>query len=195
MKLKNYNQKIAASLIYFSLFSLFWGDGCRAIEADHILYCISIEPLLMDEQDDGKQKCKRPHSSDDVMMTWAVRIVWSQHGFHFICKMRLIWKEIQILISNQLCVSNIVDQVSVQQVKYLLGFPVRDVKILLGGCKQEEEQDGQKQTSDSLWDFVRAQGLGWVANSNRFFKGEREWQILTPTGPFYPSHSFWVKSK
>ena len=163
MKLKNDNQKtsptIAVRLIYFSQFVLFWGDGCRAIEADHILYYISIEPLLMDEQDDGKQKCKRPHSSDDVMMTWAVRIVWSQHGFHFICKMRLIWKEIQILISNQLCVSNIVDQVSVQQVKYLLGFPVRDVKILLGGCKQEEEQDGQKQTSDSLWDFVRVLGL------------------------------------
>ena len=106
----------------------------RGIVADHVVYYISIEPLLMDEQDDGKQKCKRPHSSDDVMMTWAVRIVWSQHGFHFICKMRLIWKEIQILISNQLCVSNIVDQVSVQQVKYLLGFPVRDVNILLGGC-------------------------------------------------------------
>ena len=59
MKLKNYNQKIAVSLIYFSLFGLFRGDDCRAIEADHILYCISIEPLLMDEQDDGKQKCKQ----------------------------------------------------------------------------------------------------------------------------------------
>ena len=39
-------------------FGLFWLET-RGVEADHLLHCISIEPLLMDEQDDGKQKCKR----------------------------------------------------------------------------------------------------------------------------------------
>ena len=117
MKLKNDNQTsptIAVSLIYFSLFGLFRGDGCRAIEADHILYCISIEPLLMDEQDDGEQKCKRPHSSDDVIMTCAITLVnimifWSKHGYQFI---RLMLK---LKGSNFNCkFSKLIDQIGVQ---------------------------------------------------------------------------------
>ena len=198
MKLKNDNPKtsptIALSLIYFSQFVLFWGDGCRAIEADHILYCISIEPLLMDEQDDGKQKCKRPHPSDDVIMTWVVRIVWSQHGFHFICKMRLIWKEIQISISNQLCNSNIIDHVSVQRVNLYWGSQSETSTFCWEDVNRRRSRMGKSKhltLSETLWG---SHGLGWVANSNRLL-GEREWQILTPTGPFYPSHSFWVKSK
>ena len=39
------------------LFGLFWLET-RGVEADHLLHCISIEPLLMDEQDDGKQKAE-----------------------------------------------------------------------------------------------------------------------------------------
>ena len=45
-------------VLLFCLF-WFWSGERRGIEADHLLRCISIEPLLMDEQDDGKQKCKR----------------------------------------------------------------------------------------------------------------------------------------